>query len=228
MRQSVTQHVATRAAAGHASRILPWIVSFGGLGLFVVAIIDASIIPLPIPGSTDLLLLVLVAQQSNAPMMAIIAIAGSLVGGYLTWKTGASGGEAAVHRYVPKRFRDLLNKWVEVHGSLAVGASALLPPPVPLMPFLLCAGALGVPRRKFLLSFAIARSIRYPLIAWLGATYGRRMVRAWSHYLADWGDTIAWILVAMLVGGILFGFWRWRQLRGKPLTTPVGSLRGRV
>jgi membrane protein YqaA with SNARE-associated domain len=224
MRQGVTQNVARRAARGHSSQILRWIVGFGGIGLFVVSVIDASIIPLPIPGSTDLLLLVLVARRANALLMAIVATAGSIVGGYLTWKTGASGGEAAIHRYVPKWMVARLNSWVEDHGSLAVAVSALLPPPVPLLPFLLCAGALGVPRRKFLLSFAVARSVRYGLIAWLGATYGRRMVRAWSRYLTNWGDTITWVLVALFVGAILFGLWRWRQMRLQPTGTPARPL----
>jgi membrane protein YqaA with SNARE-associated domain len=201
-----------------------WVVGFGGIGLFVVSIVDSSIIPLPIPGSTDLLLLVLVARRANAFLMAFAAIAGSIVGGYLTWSTGASGGEAAVHRYVPKWVADRFNRWVEAHGMLAVGVSALLPPPVPLLPFLLCAGAFGVPRRKFLLSFATARSIRYSLIAWLGATYGRRMVRAWSHYLSSWGTTALWVFIAILATGILIGFWRWRRMRGQPTATPAGAL----
>jgi membrane protein YqaA with SNARE-associated domain len=226
VRQGIAQHVATRAARRHLPHALRWIVGFGGLGLFVVSIIDASIIPLPIPGSTDLLLLVLVARRANAFWMAILAIAGSIVGGYFTWKAGASGGEAAVHRYVPKRFQDRLNHWVEARGSLAVAVAGLLPPPVPLLPLLLCAGALGVPRRKFFLSFGVARSVRYGLVAWLGATYGRKMVRAWSRYLANWGTTITWILVALFVGAILFGLWRWWQTRDKPIGRPERELAG--
>ena len=113
MRQGVTQNVARRAARGHSSQILRWIVGFGGVGLFVVSVVDASIIPLPIPGSTDLLLLVLVARRANALLMAIAATTGSIVGGYLTWKTGAAGGEAAVHRYVPKWIVARLSSWVE-------------------------------------------------------------------------------------------------------------------
>ncbi len=224
MRQGVTQNVARRAARGHSSQILRWIAGFGGVGLFVVSVVDASIIPLPIPGSTDLLLLVLVARRANALLMAIAATTGSIVGGYLTWKTGAAGGEAAVHRYVPKWIVARLSSWVEHHASLAVAVAALLPPPVPLLPFLLSAGALGVPRRKFLLSFTVARSVRYGLIAWLGMTYGRRIVRVWARYLTNWGDTITWAFVALLVAGILFGIWRWRRMRLAPTETPARAL----
>jgi membrane protein YqaA with SNARE-associated domain len=221
VRQGVAQHVAAR---GHTSQAMRWIVSFGGIGLFAVSVVDSSPIPLPIPGSTDLLLLVLVARRADAFLMAFAAIAGAIVGGYLTWSTGASGGEAAVHRYVPKWVADRVNRWVKAHGMLAVAVSSLLPPPVPLLPFLLCAGAFGVSRRKFLLSFTIARSLRYGLIAWLGVTYGRRMVRDWSHYLSRWGPTITWVFVATVVAGILFGLWRWRRMRREPARTPAGSL----
>jgi membrane protein YqaA with SNARE-associated domain len=231
MRQGVTQHAAARvqhlaalAARRHASQALRWVVGLGGAGLFLVSAIDASIIPLPIPGSTDLLLLMLVARRANAYLMPIAAVAGSIVGGYLTWGTGASGGEAAVHRYVPKWFAARANSWVAAHGMFAVAVSALLPPPIPLLPFLLCAGAFGVPRRKFLLSLTVARSLRYGLIAWLGATYGRRMVFIWSDYLSRWGAAILWIFFATVAAGVLFALWRWRRMRRQPAPSPAGSL----
>jgi membrane protein YqaA with SNARE-associated domain len=69
---------------------------FGGMGLFAVSVIDSSIIPLPVPGSSDLLLILLVAHRANPVLMAIAAILGSILGGYLTWGTGSKGGEAAL------------------------------------------------------------------------------------------------------------------------------------
>jgi membrane protein YqaA with SNARE-associated domain len=184
---------------------------FGGAGVFFVAVIDSSVIPIPLPGSTDLLLLLLVAHGANAWLMALGAILGSIVGGYTTWSTGAKGGEAAIGRYVSQRYRARLTRWVEARGTLAVALCALAPPPVPMLPFLLCAGALGVPRRKFFISYTVARTLRYGLVAWLGATYGHRIVRAWSHYLANWSSTIEWTMVAILVGAVLFGIWKWRR-----------------
>ena len=85
---------------------------FGTMGLFVVSVIDSSIIPLPVPGSTDLLLILLVAHRANPVLSAIAATLGSILGGYLTWGTGSKGGEAALHRYLPKRFAKQLAGWV--------------------------------------------------------------------------------------------------------------------
>jgi membrane protein YqaA with SNARE-associated domain len=166
---------------------------FGTMGLFFVSLIDSSIIPLPVPGSTDLLLILLVVHRANPVLAAVAATVGSILGGYLTWGTGSKGGEAALQRYLPKRFAKRLSGWVERNGTLAVTASALIPPPFPLTPFLLAAGALGVSRRRFLISFSLARTFRYSLVAWLAAVYGRAVTRAFRHYLAGWSTTIMWI-----------------------------------
>ena len=194
---------------------------FGTLGLFVVSMIDSSIIPLPLPGSSDLLLILLVAHRANPFLAAAAAIAGSIVGGYFTWSAGHKGGEAALHKYLPRRFAKRLFRWVEHNGTLAVTVSALLPPPFPLLPFLLAAGALGVSRKKFFISFGIARAFRYSLVAWLAAVYGRTLVRGFRHYLAGWSSTILWIYLGLMAAAILFGLWKFRSERGKQSAQPV-------
>jgi membrane protein YqaA with SNARE-associated domain len=196
---------------------------FGTMGLFVVSVIDSSIIPLPLPGSTDLLLILLVANRANPFLSAFAAIAGSILGGYFTWAAGAKGGEAALHRYLPKRFGQRLSRWVESNGTLAVTTSALLPPPFPLMPFLLAAGALGVSRRKFFLAFSLARVFRYSLVAWLAEIYGRALVRAFRHYLSGWSTIILWIYLSALAVGILYGVWKFRK-ESRGAGAPQGAL----
>jgi len=198
-------------AQTHHSLMPHWLVHLGALGLFAVAIFDSSPIPLPIPGSTDLLLLLLVAHRGNPFLLAACAIAGSVIGGYLTWKAGYKGGEALLDRSVPKRFRARLEHWAGEHSFMSVFVSAILPPPVPLTPFLLAAGALKVTRNRFLVALSSARVVRYGLIAWAGATYGRKVVRWWTHNLAEWSNVIIWTFVAMLVGGMIYGVWQFRR-----------------
>ena len=196
---------------------------FGTMGLFVVSMIDSSPIPLPLPGSSDLLLIVLVAHRANPFLAAAAAIAGSILGGYITWGAGAKGGEVATHRYMPKRFARKMSQWIENRGAVAVVASALLPPPFPLMPFLLAAGALGVSRRKFFLSFGLARIFRYSLVSWLAALYGRALVRAFNHYLSGWSTIILWVYLGAIAVGVLYGIWKYRQQRRQP-SAPSGAL----
>ena len=89
----LTQHPA-RISAPTAQPLAPhWLTHLGALGLFSVAVIDSSVIPLPLPGSTDLLLLWLVAHSGDPWLLAPCAVAGSILGGYTTWQIGRRGGE---------------------------------------------------------------------------------------------------------------------------------------
>lgn len=197
--------------AVHKHLVPHWLIHLGAVGVFAVSIIDASIIPLPLPGSTDLLILLLAANRGNPWLLAIAAISGSMIGGYLTWSAGKKGRESMLQRYVPQRFLKPISRWVQKHGVITVCVASILPPPIPLMPFLLSAGALGVRRNQFLASFGIARAARYSFLAWLGVTYGRRVIRAWAHYLAGWSDVIIWTFVGLLVAAVIFGIWKYRH-----------------
>ena len=185
-----------------------WILQLGPLGLFLVAVVDSSVIPLPIPGCTDLLLLLLVSHQGNPWLFAPIAVAGSIVGGYTTWHLGRRGGEAALHRWVSARLRARIVVGVERHPVLAVFLPAVLPPPIPLSPFVLAAGALGVSRRRFLIVFATARSLRYGLIVWLAGVYGRHVVRLWNTLLKEWSTPLLWGFSAVFVTAVAYTVWK--------------------
>ena len=197
----------------HHALVPPWLMHMGILGLFFVAVVDSSVVPLPLPGSTDLLLLWLVAHSGNPWLLAPCAIAGSILGGYTTWHIGRRGGEAALRRYVPARLLRPIVGWVERHRILAVFLPAVLPPPIPLLPFALASGALGVSRRRFLLVFGAARSLRYSFIAWLGVAYGRRLVHLWSASLQQWSTPLLTVFVILLVAGASYGIWKVRGLR---------------
>jgi membrane protein YqaA with SNARE-associated domain len=190
-----------------------WLINLGALGLFSVAVVDSSIIPLPLPGSTDLLLLWLVAHAGSPWLLAPSAIAGSLLGGYTTWEVGRRGGKARLAVYVPKRLLGRVVKWVERHPILSVFVPAMLPPPIPLLPFALASGALGVPRRRFLVVFGAARTLRYSFIAWLGVVYGRSIVRLWSGTLQKWSTPLLCVFLALLAVTLFLGIWKIQGLR---------------
>jgi len=201
--------------AGRKHLVPHWLVHLGPIGVFAVSMLDASVIPLAVPGSTDLLLLLLIANRGNPFLLATAAISGSVIGGYLTWSAGKKGGETMLRRYVPRRFLSPISRWMKRNGVLTVSLAAILPPPLPLMPFLLSSGALGVSRRGFLISFGVARSARYCLIMWLGITYGRRVLRGWAHYLAGWSQVVIWTFIGLLIAGAIFGVWKYRHDRGR-------------
>lgn len=213
MKDLIPQPALILARTKHSALMPRWLMHLGAPGVFVVAILDSSFIPLPLPGSTDLLLLWLVAHNGNPWLLTASAISGSILGGYSTWSIGRKGGEKALQRYVPARILDRIVGWTKRNSMLAVFLPVLLPPPVPLMPFLLASGALGVPRSRFLAVYSIARTLRYSLIAWLGVTYGRRAIRLWSATLDQWSTPLICLFVGLLVVGICLGIWKLRGMR---------------
>jgi membrane protein YqaA with SNARE-associated domain len=217
--QQAVQH-AVHHGAQHQSGFMRWILHMGTVGLFLVSFLDGFVIPLPIPGSTDLLLLLLVVRHGNPWLLVPIALVATMLGGSLSWQLGKTGGEKALHRYTPKQILRPVEKWVKANGFLAVLVATVLPPPMPLTPIMLASGALGVPRNHFLLGFAIGRSIRYSVVAWLGVHYGRVILHAWRRYLADDAGAIGWGLAVFSVAGIGFGVYKFlkvrRELRGAP------------
>src|SRR5208337_1160157 len=92
---------------------------------------------------------------------ALMATAGSVIGGFVTYRLARKGGKEALERRFSRRKVD---KVCEIFGRLGFGAiaiPALLPPPVPMVPFLFAAGAMQYPTGRFLAALASGRLIRY-------------------------------------------------------------------
>ena len=74
-----------------------WLQRLGGPGLIALGLADNSAIPLP--GSMDLLVILLSAQQPLWwPYYAFMATVGALIGGYLTYRLAEKGGEDVLER----------------------------------------------------------------------------------------------------------------------------------
>lgn len=194
-----------KAAAFH------WLVNLGAPGVFAVSLVDATIIPLAIPGSTDLLLLWLIGHGSSPWIMVPCALVGSLLGGWTTWRLGKKGGHAAIKHYVSPRLQKRVLGWSEHHPMLVVFLPAILPPPIPLWPFLLAAGAFGVTCKRFLAAFGAGRTLRYVLVGWLAFAYGRSVVQMWSKTLDKWGPAILWTFIGLTVAGLAWSVWKLRR-----------------
>jgi len=197
------------ASAMRHAPVPHWLMHWGAWGLFSVAVVDSSVFPLLLPGATDLLLLWFIAHGGDPWILSGSAIGGSLLGGYTTWKVGRKGGKDALRRYVPALMLGRITRWVKHYPVLVVFLPALLPPPIPLSPFVLASGALNVSRNRFLVVFGAARCLRYSLLAWFGVSYGRIIIRMWSGTLEKWSTPLRWTIGGLIVSGVCLGIWKY-------------------
>ena len=196
------------AAAGQHSHLIHLFLSFGLVGLFLVSVVDSSFVPLPIPGVTDILVVVYAAQHANFFLLVTVATAGSALGGYLSYVIAQKGGMQFLEKHVPKRIFRRVTGWMENHAILAVALPAILPPPMPLSPFVLAAGALRMKFRTFITAFTVSRLIRHIVAAALGVIYGRQVLHLWNMFFDKYGAPVLIGIWVVILAGVGFALWR--------------------
>jgi membrane protein YqaA with SNARE-associated domain len=158
-----------------------WLVRLGGPGLILIGIADNSVVPLT--GSMDVLTIWLAAAHRDLwPYYALMATIGAVVGGYITYALGRKGGKETIERKLKKDKAEKLLKRFDKWGFWSVAVGALLPPPFPLVPVLLTAGALQYSAKKFLAALTLGRTVRYCLVAGLGSLYAKPITAFFSRY----------------------------------------------
>ena len=176
----LTRLIFALADPGVARHVRHWIFHLGGVGLIPLGILDSSVIPLP--GSMDVLTIVLSAHDAKLWWYyALMATIGSLFGGFLTFRIARKGGKETLKRKFPRANMEKVGGIFQKWGFASVTIAALLPPPAPMTPFVIVAGALQYPTKRFLAALALGRVIRYTALALLAARYGGRIIRVLTH-----------------------------------------------
>ncbi len=191
-------------------RFFAWLRRLGGPGLILLGILDNSAVPLP--GSMDVFLVILSADQRDWwPYYAFMATAGSVVGGYLTYRLARGEGKGNLGKRLKRsqmeKVHDAFDKW----GFWAIAVPALIPPPFPMTPFLIAAGATQYSRNKFIGALVLGRGIRYTILAVLAALYGRQILGYFSQHTR----AIVWAGIVLMIAGIGFAILRWKYSSAK-------------
>jgi membrane protein YqaA with SNARE-associated domain len=146
------------------------VASAGGLGLFLIAFLDSSVLTFPV--INDLLLIDLsIRNPARMPYYAAMATLGSVGGCLLLYYLARKGGEAMFHKHAGPRAQQI-HAWIDRNGFLSILVTALLPPPTPFKVFVIAAGALEMPVRTFALGLLAARAIRFFGEGFLAIRYG--------------------------------------------------------
>jgi membrane protein YqaA with SNARE-associated domain len=189
--------------ASSSRDVVRWLLHLGGIGLIPLGILDSSLIPLP--GSMDVATVLLAARDKQLWFYyAAMATVGSLLGGFLTYRLARKGGKAALQKKFPRKDIRKVQKTFERWGFAAIFVPALLPPPLPLVPFLVAAGSMQYPLTKFLIALASGRVARYFVLAFLGAHYGRQILSLFSRHTAEilyagLGVAVVTVLIVLLL-----------------------------
>jgi membrane protein YqaA with SNARE-associated domain len=156
-----------------------WIFQLGGIGFIPLGLLDSSVIPLP--GSVDVLDIVLAAQNPELWVYyAVMATLGSVLGGYVTYRIARKGGKETLEKKFSGRTVQRVYRIFDRWGFGAIAVGALLPPPVPFVPVLFAAGAMQYSVKKFLVAITLGRIVRYSVLAFLAARYGRQVLKILS------------------------------------------------
>src|SRR5271154_5072312 len=179
------------------------VVATGGLGLFLIAFLDSSVLTFPV--INDLLLIDLsVRYPARMPYYAAMATLGSVGGCLLLYYIARKGGEAMFHKRAGPRAL-AIRAWTKRNGFLSILVTALLPPPNPFKVFVIAAGALEMPVQTFVLGLFAARGIRFFGEGFLAVRYGDQAGQyLTTHKLEVAGIVLGVVLSLYLVSLIAF------------------------
>ncbi len=194
-------------------RIVAWArriaLAFGAPGLFVVAALDSSFLPLP--GVTDLLLILVVTREPDRMLLAAaMATLGSIVGCLAMHYVGKKGGDVLVRKRFGGARIERATAALQRNGVMAVLIPSLLPPPAPFKVFILLSGVIGIPASRLALAIAIGRSVRYVALGMLAVRYGARA----QTYMREEGAFVSLVAVgALTLGFVAYLLWTKAQRR---------------
>jgi membrane protein YqaA with SNARE-associated domain len=192
--------------------LLEWLKAFGSLGLFGISLVDSFI---PLPGGPDVVMIGLSATTPVLmPLYAMAATAGSAIGCTLLYLGARRAGVAALKRVTPQK-RDRIENLLGRYDLIAVMVPAVLPPPFPFKPFVLCAGVFKLKTWRFIVAILIGRSVRFLVEGWLAIRFGGDANSIISRH--GWKVLVAVAVIAGAAFAFAYIRARLRTSRGLPL-----------
>lgn len=177
------------------TRLSEYLITFGAFGLFAVALLDSTFVPLP--SSCDALMLLLSTTYPNWMLLyAFMATAGSALGCLILYLISRRAGARALNRFSETKQRRVRH-WIERYDMFAVLGATLLPPPFPFKLFVVSAGVFRFSLLRFMLAIIAGRAFRFLLEGYFAVRYGAQAKEILAKYYP-------WIGVGLVVGIIVF------------------------
>ena len=179
------------------TRLSEYLITFGAFGLFAVALLDSTFVPLP--SSADALMLLLsTANPSWMLLYAFMATVGSALGCWILYVRSRRAGSRALNRFSEAKQQRVKNL-IERYDMWAVLAATLLPPPFPFKLFVVTAGVFRFSLLRFMLAIIAGRAFRFVLEGYFAVRYGMQAKEILAKYYP-------WIGLGLVAGIVLFVF----------------------
>jgi membrane protein YqaA with SNARE-associated domain len=193
--------------------VLPALAKLGFWGVGVVALIDASSLPVPM----DALLAVYVWQdKGHFWVYCLMAAACSAIGGLVPYGLGRAGGELFLLKRVNRERFEAMRARFERQEFLAVLVPSMLPPPTPWKAFVFAAGVFEMRVLPFMLAVFLGRMVRWLALSLLVLKLGPRAVQVVEEMVHG---HLAVFLSALVLVFVAIGLWALvkRRKNGDPV-----------
>ena len=188
------------------SRLSDYLIAFGPFGLFAVAVLDSSFVPLP--SSADVLMLALTAAHPRWMVVyALVATAGSTVGCWILYYASRRAGRRALARFSESK-QERVKELIDRYDVLSVLVASLLPPPFPFKLFVITAGVFRFSLTRFIVAIVVGRGFRFLLEGYFAVRYGAQA----KVFLAKYYPWIGLGLALLIIAGFLIrSLWKRRS-----------------
>ena len=199
------------------ARLSEYLITFGAFGLFAVALLDSTFVPLP--SSCDALMLLLSTTYPRWMLLyAFMATSGSALGCLILYLISRRAGARALNRFSEVKQRRVRH-WIERYDAFAVLVATLLPPPFPFKLFVVSAGVFRFSLLRFMLAIVVGRAFRFLLIGYFAMRYGAEA----KEILLKYYPWIGLGLVAAILIFVLIKRWVKRGTEAVEQTLEPGS-----
>lgn len=169
---------------------------WGALGVFLLSLIDSAGVPLPSFVDAYLIGVVMKNPAVAVPTM-LAAIVGSLLGNVVLYAIARKGGKLYLDKLTARPRGQKFRQWFDKYGLVTVFVPAVSIVPMPMKFFAVSAAVFNVPLVRILGVIALARLIRYGVVAWLAAAFGEQTKAFITEHKL-------WFAVGTLALGLLF------------------------
>lgn len=177
---------------------------FHRIGAAASEALDSSGLFFP-PMDVEAAIVILRRHSEIVWLLPFLATAASLIAAAMVFWIGRKIGTNGLKHWISPNVLERVTRRVSHKGAVALILPALLPPPFPLMPFVLACGALSVSATRFFIMFASLRLVRFSILTALAWHYGRQIL---TMFQTNTFKIVVAVFVVLIVVGTSTALYR--------------------